>query len=209
MNYEHLASTFGSGVAYAYRVDGERIVTNGHIAFIAPEDFAPKAKEYKRLGELWEKHSKSTPAPIPLGKCIGDGTSIQRKIGKEIVQERFVRCFGDDVTWTAAPAPDQTLLVHRNGDLIGLVMPMKRETQVGTLWTKPATDQQVFAPYACQENGWYLIDGPMMDLRIEDAEEALNQTIERRESLEDEETLCRSELKSLRAARAAMEPVKA
>lgn len=146
----------------------QHILTNGHMAFVVPADspLLENARDFPKAATLWAKLSVIPAEPQPVGDIYVDGPNYWRKIGGLKISERYFRCFdGPGVTWM--PSTDRAL-VHQDGELVGIIMRCKDGNEI--LCLQPVSDWDVFGPFACADNNWYLINEVTLRRRLADAQ---------------------------------------
>ena len=206
MNWKHVKALLAGGPIYIADMDGKRLISNGHFAFILDEGAqvdVTRAKEmpgFAARWKQWEGHPFSLENP---GACYGEGETLSRSIGKIYVAERYFRCFAPEATWSYAGSQHLGTMPARvflDNAMIGVVMPRHMGDR-GTA-IEP-TDEDVFAPISSHENEWYLISQKALDEHIEAAERERERAEEAIEEAEGRLEAANEELRSLRGRRAA------
>lgn len=183
MNLKHIESTFTDKILES-SVNGVRLLTNGYFAFAAPPDFlVAKRDDYPNLARMWRDALGQPVSPLAVGPLFAS-TPMNREIGNARIAERYVRCF-PDVTWSwsflrGAPPP---LLAHRDGALVAIVMQC-RTTDDDKLIESTPSDELVFGPHACPDNGWYLIDAKTKAERVRECQIEIDKAQDRIEEAE-------------------------
>ncbi len=197
MNWNHVnAMCKFSGILRVAEVDGVKLASDGHMLFIVGDGFTepPNKKEHPPMEKMWREWSLIEPQPSVPSSCTGEGKVIGRMIGDAFVAERYIRCFDQFATFTSRNVKDP-VLVHLDGVLVGGIMPMSKPSEKRI--AKEVTDSDVFGPYACAENDWYLIDAAAIEDRLNHAEREARNARERIEEAENELAEWRSEIVSL------------
>jgi len=193
VNYQHLEAVCKGATLRTAKYGDQRLLTEGHIAFALADEFTVgDTKEFPKLADLWRKALAVEVKPAKIGMCFGEGRQIARSVGNVWIAERFIRCFGLFATWTLF---DGMVAVH-NGVLLGVVMPIK--PVMGEPACGDITDADVFGPWACEENGWYLVDAKAIRNLLEEAEDSLDTAQEKLNEAESEVAEAEREVDSLR-----------
>jgi hypothetical protein len=173
MNLDHLKAILATGhsASKSFVIDGKLVATNGHIAVVVPDDFDLEDKAFDKLEPVWRKALANESHPVELGEVGKPNPKYwYRKIGPCMVNETFVRALGSECEWSVS-AHDKPLVVRSGGVVVAVVMPV-RTTDL-TSCVEP-TDEDLFAPLACEANGFYLISNPEIKERIADRQKELD-----------------------------------
>lgn len=199
MNVNHINAV----TKVSYRtcvVNGVTLGTDGFIAFVVPEGCTSVASDenFKRLADVWKQYDVP-PAPALVGGVHKEYGEFYRRIGKQFINERYYRCFcGDGVVFQSS-GKHKAILVFDGDRRIGMIMPVLFDTFEDALKEEP-TDQEVFAPIAGPENGWYAQSDAVMRQRIAEAEKELADLKSQRADIEDEISEVESSLAGMRGA---------
>ncbi len=197
MNLDHIKAILATGypASKGFVIDGKMVATNGHIAVVVPDDFELEDKAFDNLEAAWRRGIGAATTKATIGDLGLSRNDIWiRKIGPCSVNERFVRAFGPECEWHAS-AFDKPLVVRLNGDIVGLVMPLRSEI-TEPCFTEP-TDEQLFAPIAEERNGFYLISDSEIQKRIDSKREELDGIEYRIGELEEEADELRNAITAL------------
>ncbi len=214
INYAHVDALLkAADQRYKYTVDGQQLVTQGHFIVVYDGKMDLSEFEERPVEILWGKLQSdfSKTSSGSYGKTyLETGDNLHVHVAYGIVfREAFARCFPGAVFFKA-PSLDKThgLGVTMRGELVAGLMGM-RDTAIGSLPVE-ATDAEVFAPFACEENGYYLTEDDGLGQRVADLEEELEGEYLELKRLEDELGRCEKaidqikiNLASLRKERAA------
>jgi len=146
LNYENLKCSLANDeiIAVCPYADGE-LVTDSRIAALVPKGFDQKESspdgmgmgiDAKRtmLGNLWSRTKLTRKPGVLLSspmiltedsvlflRCFeGDGFKV-------MVNERYARVFDSSAEWYGT-APNAAVTIHENGEMVGVVMPMRAST---------------------------------------------------------------------------------
>lgn len=195
MNAKHIEAIIKHASFVVRSTGNPPLISDGHFLVEAPDgmDISAHKEGGKRVDALWESCSHSDGRLLEIGGVCRVGIYTARTIGDRLIQEIYFRSVGP-AQWTAIKHNgDECLIAKDDGVLIGVVMPIKQFADEATLVAEELTDQRVFAPIACEANGWYLQDGPDIENLLHDVEEKLNDAQARVERLEDELVDARAE----------------
>jgi hypothetical protein len=198
MNLDHIKAILATEylASKGLIIDGKLVATNGHIAVVVPDDFELEDRAFDRLEATWRKGIGAATTKAEVADLrLGSDTWI-RKIGPCFVNERFVRAFGPECEWHAS-AFDKPLVVRLNGDIVGLVMPMR--AQIMEPCSVEPTDEQLFAPIAGERNGFYLISDSEIKKRIASEQKELDEIEDRIGELEEQADELRNAITALEA----------
>ena len=204
MKWNHVKALIAGRPLYTCEMDGKRLISDGHFAFILPDDAGidvARARDKRDLSALWKKWETFDLLPPENPEaCYGEDRTLSRRIGKVYVAERYFRCFEPAATWhVARPVNAQPVYVFLDGVVVGLVMPRRKD--VPGIAVAELTDEQVFAPFACHENDWYLVSDKVLAERIEAAESERERAEEAIEEAEGRLEDANNELRSIRDLR--------
>ena len=201
MNHEHLRAILSAhGPTLVAECDGRIIASEGHIAAEAdhPITSDPKKQSSKEgFVRKWKAWGESEWPEIKPGNDVSRSYKhFLRKIGDGIIDEAFYRTFaGPDTTWHRTGNPADPLVVKENGNLIGVVMPMR---MFGTYFDAGSlsvpTDAQVFGEFATEGNGYYLQNDQVLANKIHDLHREIKDLEEKIETLESEKEEAEREL---------------
>jgi hypothetical protein len=201
MNREHLRAILSAnGPVLVAERDGRIIASEGHIAAEAdyPITSDPQKQSSKEgFVRKWKAWSESEWPEIKPGDEVRQSYKhFLRKIGGATIHEAFCRTFaGPDTTWHWTGNPLDPLVVKENGQLIGVVMPLRT---FGAYFDagSPAVpaDAQVFGEFATEGNGYYLQDDQVLANEINDLHREIQDLEEKIETLESEKEEAEKEL---------------
>ena len=201
MNWKHIQSCMKpSYTLSSATVNGQQILTDGHVMFLFNGEFAcpeiaEKRREYEPMAKLWVKLQSIPCNPASIGKCMLAIDKHIRQIGEIFIAERYYRCFGSEFTYTTGK-PKDAIAIHLNGKLIGAVMPMRVDL-ASECKTLPS-DEEVFAPYADAENNFYLVTAERLKEMLESANNKLGTAEYQLDEAQAEVDECQTEVNSLR-----------
>ncbi len=202
-NWECLRALMAwSDHTYLAKHEGVRLVSNGHVAFAVPPEVEFKliGREHAALGKLWAESLLVPIAPLQPGRCVLAEGVYSREIGLVAplwIGEQYFRCFAsDETTWTRVRNLQDMLLIHWRCALVGIVMPRKVEGTPEALLEEPSL-REVFGPYSCEQNQWYLVDKKTLAGRIDKCRREIARCREAIEDLEEERTVFEVDLRNL------------
>ena len=209
VNFKHIEASCKGEWLHSAKHGETRLLTNGHIMFPFTGEFEIPAdvRDLPKAAELWAESLAKKPEPVEIGGLFDEGQHLCRKVGEVFVAERYMRCFGEGVTWTPTGKFDKPVLVHRDGELVGVVIGMKYAGKPNT--DPEPTDVEVFAPFAGDENAWYLVDAKRLQSKLGQAREEMDELRDRLDEAQQDYDSASREVASLRARLAALGKPKA
>lgn len=196
MNYHHIEALLRhSGRVQCAEHNGRMLLTDGHFACECPA-FTGETTNFDKLSENWAKWEARTVAPSPVDTKVTKTKDYRRKIGPAFINEAFYRALdGPGFTWTATGAESE-LLVHFNGKLMAVVMPL-RYGGGGAPCSTP-TDAEVFEPFSSEANDYYLSGDKVLEKEIAELENEIEEKEGKKDDLEADISMMENEVQRKR-----------
>lgn len=172
--------------------------TNGYLAI--QSGYPGRQKE--RLASTWATNASREDSLALPGKLYESAGAYVRGLlvgDKEAVyvNEALYRALSESGASAFATKDSEPVAFRDGGRMVGLVMPMRYLPLEYTVATEMPTDAQLFAKYACEENGFYLQSKAELRKRfaselrdvareLRDAREALNEAQESLDAFEED-----------------------
>lgn len=201
VNWLHIEALLkGTGSFKWFVLDGRTLVTNGFVAVLKGDmDLTLKGEPYPPLGKLWKGSITQLGKDAKVGALSKIGMQFLRKIGDELIEEAYYRCFSS-AKWIKGPK--RSLIVNHDGSLVAIVMP--------TGYTKPGPselgvipDSEIFARFCSEANNWYLVTNEEIDSQISQLSYTVEENQEMITTANEEITAATREIESLEALRRA------
>ena len=130
MNWLHIEALLkGTGSFKWFVLDGRTLVTNGFVAVLKGDmDLTQTGEPYAPLGKLWKNHMTQLGADLKVGELSKTGSQFLRKIGDELIDEAYYRCF-PSAKWIQGPK--RPLIASVDGALVAIVMPTGHTGHMG------------------------------------------------------------------------------
>jgi len=144
---------------YALNHNGTDLWTDGHLCLAAK--VSAETKQVDSIGTLWDRIQARQDSPLVRSEAITKDfcgrfyRSLNGEHGTFVVDEaywRLVRNLGTPYATTEK----EPVAIRSNGRLTAMLMCMRSGGDCGEKTDIIPSDPELFARFACQENGWHL-----------------------------------------------------